>query len=371
MKPVRVVVVGQTPPPHHGQAIAIDSFVNGRYERLELVHVRMAFSGDIAEVGGFRVRKVIHLLSVIARILWARVRCGAAVLYYPPAGPDAIPVLRDMAILLATRWAFAQTVFHFHAAGLADIYGRLPRAGRAAFRRAYFHPDLAITPAPFTPQDADFLHARRTRIVPNGISDSPFVHSGDRAGSRDRPVVLYVGAVRESKGVLDLLDAVAKLKDAGLSCEVQVVGAFAERSFEHEARARVERLGLQDDVRFLGVRLGQEKDRTFADADIFCYPTYFEAETFGIVVVEAMRAGLPVVATSWRGVPSLIEQGETGFVVPAHDAVALADRIAVLIVDADLRAKMGRAGRERFLANYTEARFRSEMEAALLTVQVP
>jgi glycosyltransferase involved in cell wall biosynthesis len=362
---IRILAVGQTPPPYGGQAIAIESFVTGTYDHLEVVHVRMGFSSDMKDVGRFRVSKLFHLVGLVVRILWARMTSKTTVLYYPPAGPDLVPTLRDIAVLLSTRWAFERTVFHLHAGGLADVYPRLPRPSRAAFRKAYFDPDLAISPSPVGASDAAFVHARRHVVVPNGVPELP---DGLCPGSRPsncRPVVLYVGVVRESKGVLDLLQAVAAVKARGLTCTLELMGQYAPADFCEVVAGEIRRLGLEEDVALLGVRTGTAKDETFAAADVFCYPTRFESETFGIVVVEAMRSALPVVATDWRGLPSVVCDGETGYLVPVHDVDALTERLALLLSDPAARVRLGARGRQRFLERFTEEQFRNTMDREL------
>src|SRR3954466_5201445 len=166
--PVRVVAVGQTPPPFGGQAMAIEAFVTGRYEGLEVHHVRMAFSDEMAEVGKAKPGKVLRLAGLIVRILWARARTRARVLYYPPAGPDLVPILRDLVVLLATRWAFRGTFSRSHAGGLWEPGPRLPRLLRRLFLAAYGKPDLALQPSALNPPDGAFLDAGRTIAVPNG-----------------------------------------------------------------------------------------------------------------------------------------------------------------------------------------------------------
>src|SRR3954451_980664 len=170
-RPLRVVVVGQPPPPFGGQALAIQCFVSGRYTDVEIHHVRMAFSRSMSEIGRVQLGKLGHLVGLVPRILWTRMRRGAGVLYYPPAGPDLVPVLRDIVLLLATRWAFPRTVFHFHASGLSEVYPRLPRWSRALFWAAYRRPDLTIAPSRDNPPDGEFLGARRCVVIPNGIAD--------------------------------------------------------------------------------------------------------------------------------------------------------------------------------------------------------
>src|SRR5215831_9253090 len=143
MSTPNILVVGQTPPPLHGQAIMIQSFLEGSYVDFCLTHVRMGFSRSIDEVGSFSLRKVRMLFAVLVEMVRARWQ-GADVLYYPPAGPKRNAILRDMVLLGATRWMFRKTVFHFHAAGLYEFYPRLRWWEKPLFRLAYQRPDLAI-----------------------------------------------------------------------------------------------------------------------------------------------------------------------------------------------------------------------------------
>ena len=120
-EPIRVLVVGQTPPPFGGQAVMIEALLQAELPRVRLFHVRMAYSDDMESVGKFAPRKVWVLFATILRVWWARLRQGTSVLYYPPAGPNMVPVLRDIVFLCATRWMFRRTVFHFHAGGVSGF----------------------------------------------------------------------------------------------------------------------------------------------------------------------------------------------------------------------------------------------------------
>jgi len=365
---MRVVVVGQTPPPHGGQAVAIESFVTGRYPNLELFHVRMAFSSQMTEVGKPKASKVVHLFALIARILWCRLRHHATVLYYPPAGPDLLPILRDVVILLATRWAFGATVFHFHAAGLTEAWPRLPRPLRLLCRAAYGRPALAIQPSELNPPDGRRLRSRDVVVVPNGVADVPLAQQ-PRPDRRDRqPTVLYAGVLLESKGVLVLVEACRLLAARDVDFRLRFMGVAESPDFASRLRDAVRRAGLAGRTEMLGWRVGDDKHECFRSSDVFCYPTYFESETFGLVVAEAMQFSLPVVATRWRGVPSVVSHGETGLLVRTHDAVALAGALEMLLADPVLARRMGRRGREVYLERFTEERYRQALASALSAI---
>jgi hypothetical protein len=137
-----------------------------RSERVRLFHVRMAFSEDMESVGKFALRKVWVLFTTILRIWWARFRHNTPVFYYPPSGPNKVPVLRDIILLCSTRWLFRKTIFHFHAGGVSSYAAQLPALLRPLFRYAYGRPALAIRTAPQNPEDGRVLGARRDVVVP-------------------------------------------------------------------------------------------------------------------------------------------------------------------------------------------------------------
>ncbi len=361
---LHVLVVGQTPPPVHGQALMIDRLLHTGFEQVELHHVRMGFSADIREVGRFRLGKLGHLFSVVGKIVSARVRHRPSVLYYPPAGPDMIPVLRDVAILLATRPLFAHTVFHFHAGGVGDFISRLPKPLGFLFRRAYANADCAIVLSEDNYGDGEKLGARRVVVVPNGVEDHRTFGDGKKRSRGEAPRALYVGMLSDAKGLGVLLQACKQLQDNGMAFELDLVGQFESDAFERTTRRFLEQNRLQHTVHLHGEVVGEAKWEIYHRADIFCFPS--SHETFGLVLLEAMQFALPVVASRYPGVDLLVRDGETGYTVPTNDADALAEQIGRLLRDAKLRRKMGDKGRALYEKEYTLPIWHARMERALL-----
>lgn len=352
----RILVVGQTPPPWGGQAVMIRQLLDHPPPDTTLSHVRMAFSGDMDSVGKVRWRKFAHLAGVVTRILVARIWRRPAVLYYPPAGPGRVPVYRDLVILGLTRWAFRRTIFHFHASGLSQIHSRLTRVERWLFRHAYFRPDVAIQTSSANPPDGAFLQARHVVNVPYGLPDEfPRFQqraAAERAGER-APRILFVGALYETKGLRVLMEAAGRLRAAGLDFRLDCVGRFESPDFEAEMQAMGRAGALAGRVAFPGVLTGDAKWRLYAHADVFCLPSFFESESFGLVNLEAMMFALPVVSTRWRGIPTVVSDGESGLLVPVRDPVALADALARLLRDAALRERLGAAGRRLYTERFS------------------
>lgn len=361
---MRVVLVGQTPPPYGGQALMIESTLAGQYEGVELHHVRMAFSRAMGEMGSPGVRKVAHLATVVARILVTRLRTGASVLYYTPGGPERVPMYRDVAILLTSRWMFEATILHFHAGGVSELYPTLHPFLKLLYRKAYHGALVGIRTSDLAPDDPKKLEARHDLVVRNAVPDvAPEYRTGQpRLRDHDDPMILFVGIIRESKGPLVLLEACGELRRRGIPFRAEIVGDFApaemEARFWDVARAHE----VEDAVVCRGVLTGRDKHQAYASATVLCLPTFFDAEAFPLVLLEAMQFGLPIVSTYWRGIPSVVADGVNGYLVPVRDSQALADRLAALLCDRALARQMGQRGFDLYESQYRLSRFHDDMQ---------
>jgi len=357
MRKLKVLVVGQTPPPYGGQAIMIQKVLEGHYDMVDLYHVRMAFSHTMSEMGKFKFYKLHEQIKVVIKILRLSFQHRFDVLFYPPAANNRWSLTRDITTLIAIRWMFPKVVFMFQAGGLSTIYNHSPLWLKFLMKLAYFRPDIAVHVSHLLTDDGRTIHARKILVVHNTTEDVYPLYSAHRS-MNEVPVILFVGALFTSKGIFDLLDACSILKSRGIDFQLKVMG---EGDQEMAIRDYISQNRLKDNVTLLGVKTNGEKWEEFARADIFCFPTYFEAETFGIVVLEAMMFSLPVVATRWRGLPELVRDGENGFLVPIKHPHLLADKLQLLIENPILRTEMGKYGRKLFLSNFAIDKFYKKM----------
>lgn len=182
-------------------------------------------------------------------------------------------------------------------------------------------------------------------VVPLGIDPLPY--RTRQHGPAAEATILFVGRHRYYKGVDDLIRAMAGVHGAQL-----VIAGDGPETAAWVALAQS--LGVTDRVRFIGHVPGDALATLYASADIFCLPSNSRAEAFGLVLLEAMAAGLPCVTTELgTGTSFVVAHGQTGFVVPPRAPMALADALNRLVADPALRAALGRAGRDRLHAHFT------------------
>jgi phosphatidylinositol alpha-mannosyltransferase len=181
------------------------------------------------------------------------------------------------------------------------------------------------------------------KVIPNGVDVGHFRRAVPIARWQDgTPNLLFVGRLEDRKGLPHLLKAFRLLRKSGLECRLLVVGSGPQ---ERESRRYVMTRGLQN-VEFLGRVSDAEKAQLFRTADVFVSPATGR-ESFGIVLLEAMAAGAPIVCSDIHGYKGVVQRGRQGILTPPHDAKALSAGIAELLASPELRARMGASGQER------------------------
>jgi glycosyltransferase involved in cell wall biosynthesis len=176
-------------------------------------------------------------------------------------------------------------------------------------------------------------------------------------GLEGKRVIAIGGRLHEQKGVTQLLRMLALLAPEFPDLVLLVMGKrdVYDREFEPIAR----QLGVADRVVATGWLDGDELQAAYSATDVFVTPSIC-FDTFGLVNLEAMEHGKPVVATVFGGSPEVVEQGRTGFLENPFDVSSFSDRVRVLLLDASLRERMGAAGHRRLLERFTIDRLASE-----------
>jgi rhamnosyl/mannosyltransferase len=206
-------------------------------------------------------------------------------------------------------------------------------------------------------QDSPFLrrYAAKCRVIHFGLDlrrfdATPAVEAEAaawRARYVNRPLLLFVGRLRHYKGVNVLIEAMGQLPEA--TALIVGIGPLAA-----EWRQQAQAAGLLDRVHFLGEQPDAAVAALYHAADIFVLPSTNRAETFGLVQLEAMACGRPIICTELgTGTSYVNRHGVTGLVVPPNDPAALAAAARQLLADPQLRERMGAAGRQRAQSEFS------------------
>jgi glycosyltransferase involved in cell wall biosynthesis len=368
----------------------------GAPARIACYHVDSRLSENIAAIGRPSWKKVVLLTGYCLRAVFYRFRHGIRHFYYVPAPGLRTAVYRDWIVMALCRPFFPFVVYHWHAIGLGDWIENEARPWeRWISRRLLARPELSIVLGEFNRHDARQLESKEVVIVPNGIPDPcPAFErevlpvrierakaraavllgegSGD-TGGRCEPQefrAMFIGLCIREKGLFDAVEAIAlvnhRLAGSPVRVSLSVAGGFWQESDRNAFEQRIQQPDLIRDglplVKYLGFVSGADKKRLYSESDCLCFPTYYGAESFGLVVVEAMAWGLHVVTTRWRTVPELLPVDYAG-IVSVQSPCELADALlAAASSDYDPRL------RARFVERYTDEQFAKGMRHVILGI---
>ena len=413
---MKLLVFAHTPPPHHGQSYMVQLMLAGfggdqRRGRarpavsgpqaslgIECYHVNTRLSQKLEDIGDLRLGKLFLLLGYCLQAIWCRFRYGVKNFYYIPAPGKRSALYRDWVVMLICRPFFKRVILHWHAAGLAKWLEMVVTIrSRSLTYRLMKQVDLSIVLSKYNRADAEKLFSRQVRVVSNGIPDPcpQFAHEvlprrkarsaarrkllagatlepadlNDTGGEPELIRVLYLAHCTREKGLFDTLAAVAlanqRLRDrhAPVSVRLQVTGGFVTA----EEKAEFERLlaepGMADMIQYLGFVSGDQKNQLLREADLFCFPTYYENENQPVNLIEAMAFGLPILTTRWRSLPELFPANYPGL-VNVRSPEQIADRLLALIT-----TEPGEGFREIFLRSFTLERHLAGLAEAFVQVE--
>jgi len=284
-----------------------------------------------------RVMDVLH----IRRLL----REGEFDVLFVNTAHDRRALLRDVPLLIATQGRARRRVVQFH----GSLSNELSMPGRfmmkAASRWLARRVDAVVM---LSSEEVDqwrvFEPRGQYRVVANPyVHQQAFEYREDEPREKQdaAPVVLFVGRLLAAKGIFDLVDAVARVRQR-VDCRLHFAGGGSD---EDALLRRIRAAGLEGNVRLLGHLQGADLARAYRMADVFALPSY--SEGFATVLAEAMDAGLPIVTTGIRGAVDHLQDGRNALFVSPGRADLLADALFRLLTDEDLRQAMPAANRAK------------------------
>ena len=366
---MKLLVLAQTPPPLHGQSAMIRLLIEelGRTgQGFELHHVNLQLSQDSADIGRWRLGKLLPLLSACFKVLYIRWRHGPMALYYVPAPAKRGALYRDWVVMLLCRPFFSQLVLHWHAVGLGQwLETSATPLERRITRRLLGKADLAIVLAQEVAADAERLWPKRVAIVQNSLTEPGVLPPPRHRKANARFEILFIGLCCAEKGFFDTLEAVSLLHAHNPGAyRLTIAGAFDSMESENRFKARIHELTTV--VRFVGYVDGEAKRALYTESDIFCFPTYYPHEGQPLVLIEALAHDIPIVTTKWRAIPAMLPRTQVWFVEPRRP-----EQIAEAIFQARKAGEANGVLREHYLLNFTPAQHITALKTALRTLENP
>jgi glycogen synthase len=380
-----------SPAAHSGVARATRELASGLAGRGHSVHVitrsvdaaadtgggptvhAIAAPAPAAEVEAPVLDHLAHAAAVHRAVAVVHEREGVDVVVAPLWGCEgAVCMLDDRFPTVVSCMTSMTTIHELRGDGdPTEEVAQLIALERATMTRArYAH---GLTRAALAKTLADYgAEPRETEVVGRGLADraGPDRPTPGRAGAP--PAVLFVGRLERRKGVPVLLDAARRLAAEGVAFSLVLAGPDSDDTETGEPyRAAFERDAVRDPslaarVTFTGAVSDAELDDLYRRADLVCVPSRYESH--GIVLVEAMMFGKPIVACATGGVPEVVEESGNALLAEPGDAGSLAGELRRLVEDAELRRRFGSRSRALYEERFDPAAVSSAMERFLRRV---
>jgi glycosyltransferase involved in cell wall biosynthesis len=410
---MKLLLFAHVPPPHHGQSYMVQLMLEGfggdhrKIEKtgqrggngnnpfgIECYHVDSRLSQKLEDIGDFRIGKFLLLIGYCFKAIWYRFRYGVKNFYYIPAPGKRSALYRDWVVMLICRPFFERTILHWHAAGLAKW---LETAVQIRSRSVTFglmqRVDLSIVLSKYNRADAEKIFSRKIHVVSNGIPDpcpdfagkilprrrgrirarrklvsgetltpSELLESGD-----DPNVVkiLFLAHCTREKGLFDTVAGVVaaqkRLQESKspLSLRLMIAGNFVTAEETREFEALMEDPAAARIIQYLGFVSGVRKNELLREADLFCFPTYYQNENQPVNLIEATAFGLPILTTRWRSIPELFPSNYPGLV-----DIRSPDQIAAKLLALALQ-ESGEEFRHIFVRDFTIERHLAGLASAI------
>ncbi len=359
----KVLFLIHLPPPVHGSSLLGIQVYNSEiiHQSFEAKFINLLLSTNINSTGNFGLRKLWKSLIIISKLLFELIFHFPQICYFALSA-SGFALIRDLILITILKLFNVPIVFHLHNKGVS-MHGK--NWLNHIMYKFIFNKSKIILLSTYLYNDIEkYVQKDQIHICPNGVPDVnifPVV--------KVKPTLLFLSNYIRSKGVLDLIEATQILESRGVKFQFNLVGSDGDIS-RGELEEIISKKGLRSKLSVMGPQYGNSKIDEFANASIFVLPTYYGNECFPLVLLEAMQAQLPIISTFEGGIPDIVEDGVTGFLVPQRDIMALADRMEQLILNPELCQQMGAAGRKRYEELFTAEIFENRITEILQEVSL-
>jgi glycosyltransferase involved in cell wall biosynthesis len=332
-----VVMLGPSLTSKGGIASVASSYQQaGFFERYSIIYVP-------TQVEGSKLRKYVTTLKAISVVIYLICRRRVSLFHIHVARWNSF--WRKALFMAIARLCRVPYIIHIHAGGFPDFYNHdCSSFGKWIIRDFIVSASQVVVLTSQLKSWARSAGAKQITLLPN------FVVQDENKDSKAQALpgrILFLGRLTAEKGVFDLLEVAYQLEQEGLSFSINLAGEGNVK----QVKERINTLSLQDKIDLPGWLSGADKARALDEAEIFVLPSYVECLPMGIL--EAMKAGLAVVATNVGGIPDQIVHEKTGLLFEPGDLGALARALKVLLSDGRKRNELGAAAMSDFLNKYS------------------
>lgn len=344
------------PPPVHGSTIMNEIVANSRLVNSKDDVLQQSISSDTEDIGKFSFRKITKVIwnyvSLIKMLFKKR-----PIFVYFALSPLGSAFLKDAISVFIIKVFRVPIVFHLHGKGIKAA-SKKPMLN--SIYKYVFKSERAIVLSDYLKYDIEKFDLKKIFVLGNGIKDVAYSDEN----IHEEFTITYLSNFIKEKGVINFIEVLEKLQKKGHIFRINLIGNPTDISND-VILERIKDCGLEKYLNHFGPAYGEEKLELLSESDLFIFPTYYTNECYPLVLLEAMRAGLPIITSSEGGIRDIVIDGENGFIVDPTDISKMASKAELLKEDTQLRKKMSKRARNLFEKKNTFVAFIDNLENIL------
>lgn len=349
MKKNRIFFILHMPPPVHGASMMGKYMHDSKLinQTFDCHFFNLTLAKNLQDIGRGGIRKLLDFVIQLKHI-YHTVKVIKPDLCYVTPNAKGGAFYKDFLIIMLLKIMKQKIVIHYHNKGVATYQNKL--IDNFLYKSFFKNIKVILLAESLYKDICKYVKRNDVYICPNGIPETGESTSMTHSGFN----ILFLSNMMKEKGVWDLVTACKILKERGKQFHCDFVGKWSDIT-EKEFRLQIEKQNLDKYITAYGARYGTDKDKFFHNADLFAFPTYNDC--FPLVLLEAMESGITCISTQEGGIPDIIEENITGYIINKQQPQLLADKIEYLIDHPDLCQYMGKKGKEKFQNKFTLKKF--------------
>jgi len=369
-----ILIVGPKPPPYHGVSVVTEMILNSELqEKFKIIHIDTSDHRALQNIGKLDPRNIYLAFSHIFILLFSLIKYSPRIVYFPIC-QTTMGYLRDTFLIVLSKFFGARVIIHLHGGYFRTLYekGNIFTKFIIEYSLNLVNKSIVLGKSLRHIFD-DLVPSERIAVVANGIDRNYITESelqqtnSIRLNPTQNPSVstsskkmrvLFLSNLTLSKGYYDVIKATPEVLKHYKKVEFIFAGQFWNSQKKKE---EIEKFIIEHEldafVNFAGRVVGKAKKELLLSCGIFVLPTYYAFEGQPLVILEAMAAGLPIITTDQGCIKEMVIDCENGFIIEKKNPEKIAEKIIYLLKNENVRRKMGKKSRERFLKYYTKDRF--------------
>lgn len=329
MKKTKILFVGRFPPPVHGAAVMNEIYFNEIKNNpgLAIKRIKINYPEKTEKIGKINFGKFFWNIFLPINMKFKLLFFNPKIVYFELA-PNGLAFYRDSLLVLMAKLFRKRIIFHLHARNLTNN-----KYSRFIFKNT----KIIVLSNLLYSEVKDFYKKENIFILPNGIPDVIFNKNPKIQKNNQEKRILFISNMIEEKGAMDALKVAENLVNK-IKFKMIFAGPWNDDNFKKKWENYLKEKKLENYCEYVGPKYGEDKDKLFESSDILIFPTSYKNESFPVVVLEAFRAGIPVVAYDNGAIKEMISKKLLGEVVKKGEI----HKMAQSIIDISKKKNEGR-----------------------------